>query len=53
MVKDAHSKSVIHDQLIAEKEKQKALRKKKADQKRVNDEKKKWICVFGIKHILD
>ena len=36
MVKDAHSKSVIHDQLIAEKEKQKTLQKKKEeDQKRV------------------
>ena len=41
MVKDAHSKSVIHDQLIAEKERQKALQKKKVeDQKSVNDEKK-------------
>ena len=41
MVKDAHSKSVIHDQLIAEKERQKALqKKKKEDQKSVNDEKK-------------
>ena len=34
-------KSVIHDQLIAGKEKQKALQKKKEeDLKRVNDEKK-------------
>ena len=41
MVKDAHSKSVIHDQLIPEKERQKALQKKKEeDQKSVNDEKK-------------
>ena len=41
MVKDTHSKSVIHDQLIAEKERQKALQKKKEeDQKSVNDEKK-------------
>ena len=41
MIKDAHSKSVIHDQLIVEKEKQKALQKKKEeDQKCVNDEKK-------------
>ena len=41
MVKDAYSKSVIHDQLIAEKERQKALQKKKEeDQKSVNDEKK-------------
>ena len=40
MVKDAYSKSVVHDQLIAEKEEQKALHKKKEeDQKRVNDEK--------------
>ena len=41
MVKDAHSKSVIHDQLITEKEKQKPLQQQKEeDQKRVNDEKK-------------
>ena len=41
MVKDARPKSVIHDQLTAEKEMQKALQKKKEeDQKSVNDEKK-------------
>ena len=40
--KDAHPRSVIHDQLIAEKEKEKASQKQKEeDQKRVNDEKKK------------
>ena len=47
MVKDPHSKSVIHDQLIAEKEKQKALQKKKEEfQKRVNDQKKEIdLCI--------
>ena len=47
MVKDSHSKSVIHDQLIAEKEKQKALQKKKEEfQKRVNDQKKEIdLCI--------
>ena len=40
MVKDAHSKLVIHDQLIAEKENQKASQKKEGAQKCVNDEKK-------------
>lgn len=40
-VKDAHAKSLIHDQLVEEKEKQQALQKKKEDdQKRVNEEKK-------------
>ena len=37
--KDAHLRSVIHDQLIAEKEKA-SQKQKEEDQKRVNDEKK-------------
>ena len=40
MVKGVHSKLVIHDQLIAEKENQEASQKKEGAQKCVNDEKK-------------
>ena len=40
MVKDAHSKSFIPDQLISNKRKAKSFKKKEEDQKYVNNENK-------------